>query len=143
MNLTTHRLTTFVVAAASALLLTVGPVHTAAAADHESQCADLIQGKIAWDDGNHTKWEAENLKQLCAGTQKPEEPGKCFAAVNTDHASGKVSWGKGSDWEWRNIINLCSGTNDAEKTITCFKNGIASGADWRDTILICHRASKS
>ncbi|MEY2699611.1 MAG: hypothetical protein RIQ52_366 [Pseudomonadota bacterium] len=126
----------------SATALTVVPVQTVNAADHDTQCMDNVQGKIAWDNAHNTTWQKENLQQLCAGTTKPEEPGKCFAAVNTEHAAGKISWGKGSDWEWRNIINLCAGTNDAEKTISCFKNGISSGADWRDAILICHRAAK-
>lgn len=125
----------------SGLLLTLNATPSALAADHESECAAAVQGKISWDDGDHKNWDPENVKQLCAGTKNPEEPGKCFSAINTDHVSGKVSWGRGSDWDWRNIINLCSGTNDAEKTITCFKNGIKSGADWRDTILICHRSN--
>lgn len=143
MNLFNQRLIPMAAALVTGLVLNLSPVHTVMAQDHESQCAEAIQGKISWDDGSHTNWDPENVKQLCAGTKKPEEPGKCFSAINTEHASGKISWGKGNEWDWRNIINLCAGTNDAEKTITCFKNGIKTGADWRDTILICHRSSNS
>ncbi|MFM8333344.1 MAG: hypothetical protein ACKN9T_16830 [Candidatus Methylumidiphilus sp.] len=123
---------------ATALLL--GYTNGAIANEHEAQCFSNIQGKIAWDDAGNVNWDAENVKHLCAGTSKPEEPGKCFSAVNSEHAKGAVNWGKGTEWEWRNIINLCSGSNDAEKTVTCFKNGIKAGTDWRQVILFCQRA---
>ena len=132
--------TAHAVLVATALIL--GPAGNASATELETQCMAGIQGKIAWDGGTNMTWDTENLKQLCAGTSKPEEPGKCFLAVSTEHAAGQVSWGKGTDWEWRNIINLCTGTNDAEKTVGCFKNGIKTGADWRDAILVCHRSVK-
>lgn len=129
---------TFMVAAA----LLLGQTGSAAANELEAQCMANVQGKIAWDSGTNMNWQTENLKQLCAGTSKPEEPGKCFLAVNTQHTEGTVSWGGGTDWEWRNIINLCSGSNDAEKSVTCFKNGIKAGTDWREVIMICQRALK-
>jgi hypothetical protein len=47
-----------------------------------------------------------------------------------------MDWGKGTDWDWRNVINLCSGSSDAQKSADCFKKAIATGADWRDAILI-------
>jgi hypothetical protein len=59
----------------------ISPV--ASATDHETQCFNDVQGKILWTD--------ENVKQLCKGTTKPSEPGKCFQTVN----SGQVEWGKG------------------------------------------------
>lgn len=102
--------------------------------DHETQCFNDIQGRLPWDDDKFN-WDAKNVKQLCKGTTKPTEPGKCFAAVRT----GRVNWGKGTDWEWQNIINLCAGTDDADKTVECFKKGIAAGSDWRDAILLCQR----
>ena len=112
----------------------------ARANDHETQCFNDIQGKLAWnDENNNMNWEPENVKQLCKGTTSPTEPRKCFSAVKT----GRVKWGKGTDWDWKNIINLCSGTNDAEKTVECFNKGIAAGSDWRDVILLCQRAQNS
>jgi hypothetical protein len=125
-----------------AAALFLGCAGDALATELEEQCIANVQGKIAWDNGTHMNWETENLKQLCAGTTKPEEPGKCFLAVNTEHMGGKVSWGGGNNWEWRNIINLCAGSNDAEKSVNCFKNGIKAGTDWREAILICQRALK-
>jgi hypothetical protein len=112
----------------------------AKANDHETQCFNDIQGKLAWnDENNNLNWEPENVKQLCKGTTNPTEPRKCFSTIRT----GRVNWGKGTDWEWKNIINLCSGTNDAEKTVECFNKGIAAGSDWRDVILLCQRANNS
>lgn len=119
-----------------------GATASAATSELETQCMANVQGKIAWDGGSNMTWDTKNLEQLCTGTSKPEEPGKCFLAVSTGHAAGKVDWGKGTEWEWQNIINLCSGSNDGEKTVNCFKNGIKAGADWRDAILNCHRALK-
>jgi hypothetical protein len=126
----------------TALLLLTSLLATplAMANDHETQCFNDIQGKLAWnDEDNNMNWDPENVKQLCKGTTKPTEPRKCFSTVKT----GRVEWGKGTDWEWKNIINLCSGTNDAEKTIECFNKGIAAKSDWRDVILLCQRAQNS
>ncbi|MGY6215077.1 hypothetical protein ACW73L_07945 [Methylolobus aquaticus] len=121
----------------------VGPlsVPAALAGDHETQCFNEIQGKIAWDGDKRMNWDPDNVKQLCRGTNMPAEPGKCFLAVSSGHAKGQVSWGPGTQWEWRNIINLCAGTNDGMKTVGCFNNGVKTGADWRDVILTCQRNS--
>ena len=108
----------------------------AQAADHDNQCVSEVQGKIPWNDQNNMNWDVENVKQLCQGTTKSTEPGKCFLMVR----SGQVKWGSSSNWEWKNIINLCAGTSDAEKTVDCFNKGISSGADWRDAILTCQRS---
>ena len=82
----------------------------------------------------------ENVKQLCKGTTKPAEPGKCFNMIK----SGQVEWSKGNKvWEWKNIINLCSGTNDAQQRVDCFSKGIGSEADWKDVILSCQRTDNS
>ena len=117
--------------------LSISPA--AYATDHETQCFNDVQGKIPWTDGK-LNWDDENVKQLCKGTTKPSEPGKCFQAVN----SGQVEWGKGSkDWEWKNIINLCAGTNDAKERVDCFTKGVSAGGDWRDVILLCQRTDNS
>jgi hypothetical protein len=115
-------------------------ISTAAATEHETQCFNEVQGKIPWNADKNMNWDPENVKQLCRGTTKPSEPGKCFLHLSSDHVKGEVSWGRGTDWQWRNIINLCSGTNDADKTVACFNNGVKTGADWRDVILTCQRS---
>jgi hypothetical protein len=127
---------------AIAAIFLLGARVSTAESEYEMQCMANVQGKIAWDSGSNLQWDAENLKQLCAGTSRPEEPGKCFLAVNTEHVKGGVNWGSGTVWDWRNIINLCAGSNDANKSVACFKNGIKAGSDWRDAILICQRALK-
>jgi len=57
------------------------------ASDQENECFNDIQGKIAWNDNKDLNWDAENVKQLCQGTSKPSEPGKCFQKLK----SGQVS----------------------------------------------------
>lgn len=121
---------------ASSVLLSVFINNSVMAAEHEAECYKEVQGKIPWNDEKNMNWDDENVKQLCRGTTKPSEPGKCFLKVR----SGQVSWGEGTQWEWKNIINLCAGTNDAEKTVECFNKGTSSGADWRDAILTCQRS---
>ena len=111
----------------------------ASANDHETQCFNEVQGKIAWADEKFN-WDPENVKQLCKGTTKPTEPGKCFNMIK----SGQVEWSKGNkDWEWKNIINLCSGTNDAQERVDCFSKGVSSGADWKVVIYSCQRNDDS
>lgn len=117
-------------------LLTAG---TASAGDHEQSCFDEIQGKIPWDNGSNTKWERDNVKQLCRGTTQPAEPGKCFATVSSTHVANQVGSGVGKHMDWQSVVSLCSGTNDAAKTATCFNNGLKTGTDWRDVILACQR----
>jgi len=111
----------------------------ASATDHETQCFNDVQGKIPWAD-EKLNWDEESVKQLCKGTTKPSEPGKCFQSVN----SGQIEWGKGNKtWEWKNIINLCAGTNDAKERVDCFTKGVSAGGDWRDVILLCQRTDNS
>jgi hypothetical protein len=135
-----HKLLRTVLLVSITALASLVAMPFAMANDHETQCFNDIQGKLAWNEDNtNMNWDAENVKQLCKGTTNPTEPRKCFSSVKI----GRVNWGKGTDWEWKNIINLCSGTNDAEKTIECFNKGIAAGSDWRDVILLCQRAQHS
>ncbi len=107
------------------------------ASDHQEQCFNTIQGKIPWNKEKNMNWDPANVKQLCAGTSKPDQPGACFLSV----LDGQVNWGSGIEWEWKNIINLCAGTNDAQKTVGCFQQATAKGLDWRDAILSCQRAN--
>jgi hypothetical protein len=109
---------------------------TVQASDHESECFNSVQGKIPWNDDKNMNWDAKHVKQLCAGTTKPAEPGSCFLSV----LDGRVNWGKGITWDWQNIINLCAGTNNAKKTVDCFESATGKGLDWRDAILFCQRA---
>lgn len=118
-----------------AALLSIGS--SAIAADHQDQCFNNIQGKIPWNKEKNMNWDPANIKQLCAGTTKPDQPGACFLSVQ----EGQVNWGSGIDWEWKNIINLCAGTNDAAKTVDCFKQAKGKGLDWRDAILFCQRGN--
>ena len=113
--------------------------NVASASDHETQCFNDVQGKIAWADDKFN-WDPENVKQLCKGTTKPTEPGKCYNLIK----SGQVEWAKGNkDWEWKNIVNLCSGTNDAQERVDCFSKGVSSGADWKVVIYSCQRNDDS
>ena len=122
-----------------AILATLFITPAASASDNEAQCFNDVQGKIPWSE-DKLNWEPENVKQLCKGTTKPSEPGKCFLSVKSD----KVEWAKGNkDWEWKNVINLCSGTSNAKATVDCFTKGVSAGSDWRNVILTCQRTDNS
>jgi len=99
----------------------------------ESQCFAHVQGQIAWDYQGTRSWSPANVQNLCRGTQRPSEPGRCF-----DRAMhGGINWGGGTTWQWENALNLCQGTNAADSTITCFQSKIAEGAAWPSAIQQC------
>ncbi|WP_445370241.1 hypothetical protein ACH518_11925 [Methylomonas sp. HW2-6] len=123
--------------AVSLITLSFSPI-SAQASDHETECFNSVQGKVPWNDEKNMNWDPKNIKQLCAGTTKPAEPGACYLSV----LDGRVNWGKGISWDWQNIINLCAGTNNAKNTVDCFEKAVGKGLDWRDAILFCQRAEK-
>lgn len=46
--------------------------------DQEAQCADLVQGKVAWNRSGDRQWRPENVKKLCAGSTSPTVTVACF-----------------------------------------------------------------
>ncbi len=103
-------------------------------ANAEAQCYDKVQGQIAWNYSNNKNWADINVKNLCAGTHHPAQPGKCFERVMF---SG-INWGGGTQWQWQNALNLCKGTENANNRINCFNNKIANGVPWQTAIPQCN-----
>jgi hypothetical protein len=102
-------------------------------AEAEAACYDFVQGNIPWNYGGATSWADGNVQNLCSGTTKSAEPGRCF-----DHVMhGNVDWGGGTQWEWENALNLCKGTDNANATVSCFQGKIAGGVAWQQAIPEC------
>lgn len=103
-------------------------------ASAESDCFAFVQGNIPWSYGGATTWAANNVRNLCRGTIRAAEPGRCFDRV----MSGGVNWGGGTRWRWKNALNLCKGTNNADATVACFRGKIAHGVNWQQAIAQCN-----
>lgn len=103
-------------------------------ASAEAQCYEKVQGKIAWNYSNNKNWAEVNVKNLCAGTQHPAQPGKCFERV----MFGGVNWGSSTTWQWQNALNLCKGTENANNRVNCFQNKIGNGVPWPQAIDQCN-----
>lgn len=128
---------------AIAILFCLGFSQTISAKGAVSECKDYVQNKIAWDPNSGyesaQKWEEANLDSLCKGTQKAEEPGKCFHHLMTGH----VKWGDSDKWEWKNAISLCAGTNNSDERIACFEGRIKAGEKWDAAVFQCQARSKT
>jgi hypothetical protein len=109
---------------------------TTSGATPEDECYDKVQGKIAWNYTNNVNWSPQNVKNLCAGTSFPNEPGKCFKNV----MFGGVNHGGGTVWNWQDASKLCKGANHANQRINCFKNRIANGMNQANAINACKTA---
>jgi len=59
-----------------------------AARSLESQCFNMVQGKIAWNKKGTRTWNSDNIKTLCSGTTDPSALIACF----------QVSIQKHDDW---------------------------------------------
>jgi hypothetical protein len=102
----------------------------------EDECYDKIQGHVAWNYTNNTNWGAQNVKNLCAGTSFPDQPGKCFSWV----MFGGIDHGGGTIWYWGDASKLCKGANHANQRISCFNNRIANGLTQAQAINQCKTA---
>ena len=105
----------------------------------EKSCMQSAQGKVAWDYQGNKSWAQNNLKELCAGTQHPREPVRCFHTV----MHRNVSWGASTRWEWKNALDLCAGTSNGNATVYCFKGGLSSGQTWQQAIKTCQTQKQS
>ncbi len=88
-----------------------------------NRCAEVVQGRIAWDYRGSTRWSPTNVERLCAGAESSVDPARCFQIVM--HSG--VSHGEGTQWGWQDAIELCKGTLDHRATLGCFSDRIRSG----------------
>ncbi|HEY8187305.1 MAG TPA: hypothetical protein VIF64_14620 [Pyrinomonadaceae bacterium] len=110
------------------------PPQVAEVQSSESECFDLVQGRIAWNYEGNRSWSPNNIQNLCRGTSNPRQPGRCFYRA----MHGNINWGGGTRWQWENALQLCAGTNDADETISCFQEKVRSGLGWSDAIRACN-----
>ncbi len=115
--------------AALALLAAAAPFASA----QNNACTSSVQGRVAWDYNGNKTWADSNLNALCQGTQKPAEPGLCFARV----MHGGINWGGGTQWRWENALSLCKGTNSSDATVACFQAKVGQGVPWAGAIEQC------
>jgi hypothetical protein len=118
------------VLASAGLLLAAAP----AAATPETDCFAFVQGNIPWNYEGAVSWNPGNVTNLCRGTTRAAEPGRCFDRV----MQGGINWGGGTQWQWENALKLCKGTNNANNTISCFQGKIAAGVTWQQAIPQCN-----
>lgn len=122
--------TTALVAATLAAALAVP---APASAQPAPDCADAVQGEVAWNYEGDTRWASSNVARLCRGAKDSPEPARCFERV----MHGGVSWGGGTRWQWENALALCRGTRDADATVRCFNRRIDADVGWREAIEAC------
>ena len=118
-----------VIACAVSLLAGAAP----AAATPETDCFAFVQGNIPWNYEGSATWAETNVQNLCRGTGRAAEPGRCFDRV----MQGGINWGGGTQWQWQNALDLCKGTNNANNTISCFQGKIGAGSAWQQAISAC------
>ncbi|RIA56207.1 hypothetical protein [Dichotomicrobium thermohalophilum] len=100
----------------------------------ESQCASYVQGRIAWNDDDNTRWDSSWLNRLCRGTTRPAQPGLCFSSIR------EIPLEKGAaiQADWKDAVALCAGTENAQARIACYREGVERGMHFRDAIEQCN-----
>ncbi|MEM7121903.1 MAG: hypothetical protein AAF563_11540 [Pseudomonadota bacterium] len=96
------------------------------------ECAEAVQGRIAWDYDGRTSWAPDNVRRLCHGAESIE-PAMCFLRV----MHGGVNHGGGVRWMWQNAIDLCEQSTDATWTVACFQRQIQHGQSWQNALPAC------
>jgi len=102
----------------------------------EEQCANYVQGRIAWNDAGDTQWDRSWLIRLCRGTTRPAQPGLCFSGIREI----PLERGAAIQADWKDAVALCSGAQDAQERISCYRGAVADGLHFRDAIEQCARS---
>lgn len=76
-------------------LLALGGPALAQGASEERNCADALQGKVAWSQRGDRQWSPVNISALCAGTGNAANTIACFQAQIGQHNS------------WSRAIDAC------------------------------------
>ncbi len=70
----------------------------------ETECFNMVQGKVAYDRAGSKTWDPANIRRLCANTAGPDQTIACFQKVIKESDS------------WTMGIELCSRSADRNKT---------------------------
>lgn len=98
-------------------------------------CADAVQGKIAWNHRGSRGWAKGNVDKLC-GNVGSTAPADCFRTVMH---SGDVPRSDGKRWHWKDALALCAETRQARKTIDCYRGRLRTGMPSSTAIGACAR----
>ena len=71
------------------LLIAAASTSSSAQTASEQTCAQMVQGKVAWNQAGNTAWGSANIKKLCKGTTNPTTTIACFQRQIANH----------NDWE--------------------------------------------
>jgi chitinase len=72
------------------LLIATAATLSSAQTAGELTCAEMIQGKVAWNQAGNKSWNPANIKQLCKGTTSPGITVACFQRQIATHND----WGR-------------------------------------------------
>lgn len=72
----------------------------------ENQCAQMVQGKVAWNRAGATRWDETNIRNLCQGTTNPAATISCFTTEINTHNN------------WSRAIQSCKGNPNSASTTT-------------------------
>lgn len=98
-------------------------------------CADAVQGKIAWNHQGSKGWAKGNVDKLC-GDAGSTAPADCFRTVMH---SGDVPRSDGKRWHWKDALALCAETRQARRTIDCYRDRLRTGTRTNTAISACAR----
>lgn len=73
------------------------PIAQAPAQSPEQICHDMVQGNVAWSQNGDRHWQENNVRNLCAGTNDPDQTVSCFQQGIATHDN------------WSKAINDCAG----------------------------------
>lgn len=148
----------------SGAFATMFPMTAERPADLESDCFDMVQNTVPWNQSGSTSWSASNVVRLCAGTTDPEATIACFSRGIAEHddwrraitectyvapakleddcfelVQGRVAWEQGGSnvWNPSNVTTLCADTPNPLATIACFSRGIAEHNVWQTASADC------
>jgi len=125
--LSTHRFPLL----ASLLLFSFAPNSAIAQTDSETECMNLVQGKVAWDLQGSRDWETENLQRLCKGVIETTKRISCF-----EKSVNSLGDGNKAINSCANVGGIVSRELVTGKQCVYNKGGYILNVDWYDPGLV-------
>ncbi|MDZ7645612.1 MAG: putative metal-binding motif-containing protein [Woeseiaceae bacterium] len=121
------------------VLIAVSSLAASPAVIAQDDCADAVQGKIAWNRKGATRWNPANVERLCKGAESSTAPARCFERV----MQGDIDRSDGQSWGWGEVIELCQGTFDATARVDCYEKRFRADGDTAAAIRSCRNAAST
>ncbi len=83
--------------------------------DHEQECFNRVQGKVAYNRAGAKSWHPQNVRNLCKATTNPSRTINCFE--NGTHTHG----------DWRKTIRDCQGGGASSQALSSTGSAWSSG----------------